>query len=57
MADNGERELSTGQQKLIQTAHQNIEQLQQMQNQMRVLIDRTRAVLARLLAEDQPKNG
>jgi hypothetical protein len=57
MTDNGEHEFSTGQQKLVQTAHQNIEQLQQMQNQMRVLIDRTRAVLARLLAEDQPKDG
>lgn len=55
MPEEGEKRLTPGQKQLLEAARSNIEQMEQMQSHTRVLIDRTKAILARLGGLDKPK--
>jgi hypothetical protein len=48
--------LASGQRKLLEEAQKNVDEMQRMNNQVKVLIDRTRALLARLLGNDQVRS-
>jgi hypothetical protein len=47
--------MTSGQRKLLEEAQKNIDEMQRMNNQVKILSDRTRAILARLLGNDQVK--